>query len=356
MITKYTDKDITRLNTFRMRVRCRFLLEYDSVADLVDIDFDALPKPILQMGAGSNMLFSRDFPGTIMHSAIDFIYELPVDDPLYRTEDKDAVIVSVGAGVAFDRLCAWAASNGLWGIENLSHIPGDTGSAVVQNIGAYGVEVSDVIRQVYCYDIEEEEFVHFTNEECAYGYRDSMFKHEPAKSRYIVTNVVISLTRCSSPKLDYGHVREAIADKFGSDIDEASLTPGQIRDVVTQIRIEKLPEVTEIGSAGSFFKNPIVSDKEFDRVCEVAASESFGEVPHYKMGDSVKIPAAWLIEKCGWKGRVIGNAGVYAKQPLVLVNATGKATPDEVIRLKDKIIYSVRDKFGITLQPEVEII
>ncbi len=361
MITRKKGQNLTGMNTFRMNVSCDLYIEYDSVADLIDIDFETLPKPVLHIGGGSNLLFSGNFRGTVLHSAIKFIYELPEDDPLHTGPDE--VLVSVGAGVKFDDFCAWAAENGLWGAENLSHIPGEAGAAAVQNIGAYGAEASDLIRQVYCYDTEDEEFVHFDRKDCEYGYRHSAFKDPEIKGRYIVTNVVMALSRNAGPKLDYGHIRaaveQAVAERSAGTGREVPVTPALVREVITAVRQSKLPEVSETGSAGSFFKNPVVSEEVFLNVCRtVSESGMQGEcpVPHYVMENRIKIPAAWLIEQCGWKGARCGNAAVYSRQPLVIINATGNAAPDEVISLKNRIQASVKEKFGIELTPEVEII
>jgi len=329
--------DLSGKNSFRMKVSCRCFIEYDSVADLFDIDFEELLRPIKHIGAGSNILFTEDFPGTILHSRIDFIEKL--------REEGDSVLVSVGAGVIFDDFCAWAAGEGLWGPENLSHIPGEVGASAVQNVGAYGVEAKDIIKTVYCYDTIEEEMVHFDASECGYGYRDSIFKNGEHKDRYIITHVVFELSKAPSPRLDYGHVREALG--------AGEITPAAIRETITAIRREKLPEVSEYGSAGSFFKNPIVSTDIYNKVKAVVGPDV--KVPSYILenGD-VKIPAAFLIEQCGWKGRRSGNVAVWDKQPLVIVNRTGLALPDEVIALESKIRVSVREKFGISLVPEVE--
>lgn len=348
MITDKKSQNLSTFNTFRMNVKCSRFIEYDAIADLINIDFDSLPKPVKHIGGGSNLLFSGDFKGTILHSAVKFIYTLPQEDNLYNSDNE--VIVSVGSGVIFDDFCKWATENGLWGVENLSYIPGETGAAAVQNIGAYGSEVSESILQVYCYDTKEEEFVHFDADECGYGYRDSIFKSKEIRDRYIVTNVIFRLTPEFSPKLDYGHVREAV-EKAVADAGLTEPTPMLIRNAIIGIRKEKLPEVSEIGSAGSFFKNPVIEESEFQRI-----ASTYPEIPHYITDNGIKIPAAWLIEQCGWKGRTRGNAGVYCKQPLVIINATGKATPQEIITLKDNIIDSVKEKFGITLQPEAEII
>ena len=371
-------QDLTKMNTFGMKVKARCFIEYDSVADLVDIEFEELARPLLHIGGGSNLLFTDDFKGTVLHSKIDFIEIL---------DEGSEVTVSVGAGVVFDDFCAWAAKEGLWGVENLSHIPGEVGASAVQNIGAYGVEVKDVIRKVYCYDIFEEEFVNFDVSECGYGYRDSIFKNPEIRGRYIVTHVIFALSREPRPVLDYGHLRDAVAEsashsgdprprKLGhplagggmspscdtdsavaNSIEGAPLTPALIRKVIIKIRKEKLPEPSVIGSAGSFFKNPVISLEHFQRI-EAAAKAEHGsdyKVPHYDLPDNmVKVPAAWMIEQCGWKGRRSGGAAVWEKQPLVIVNYTGEAYPEEIIGLERRIIASVKAKFGVELHPEVD--
>ena len=261
--------------------------------------------------------------------------------------------MSVGAGVVFDDFCEWAANEGLWGVENLSYIPGEVGASAVQNIGAYGVEVKDVIRRVYCYDTLDEEFVSFGVDECEYGYRDSAFKDPEIKGRYIVTHVVFALSREPRPCLDYGHLKSAVEAVAASD----TLTPALIRKVIIKTRKEKLPDPSVMGSAGSFFKNPVISAEHFNKIEQAAKAESGADynVPHYDLPDgTVKVPAAWMIERCGWKGRRSGGAAVYDKQPLVIVNYTGEAYPEEIIGLERRIISSVKDKFGVELHPEVE--
>ena len=440
-------KDLTKMNTFGMKVKARCFIEYDSVADLVDIEFEELARPVLHIGGGSNLLFTDDFKGTVLHSKVNFIEILdegqcipeapshsvgpspepaaagfslqrstgPFAESLERvgkcllhtngtsSEDFDStdtvtknpsksVIVSVGAGVVFDDFCAWAAKEGLWGVENLSYIPGEVGASAVQNIGAYGVEVKDVIRTVYCYDTVEEEFVSFDVSECEYGYRDSIFKDPEVKGRYIVTHVVFELSSTPQPKLEYGHLREAVTAIVGEsrcvpetpacqnagapypEVGEcllhtngtspdnrnkpaSKLTPELIRKVIIKIRKEKLPEPSVMGSAGSFFKNPVVPAEHFQKI-ESAAKAEFGvdyKVPHYDLPDGmVKIPAAWMIEQCGWKGRRSGGAAVYDKQPLVIVNYTGEAYPEEIIGLEKRIVASVKAKFDVELHPEVD--
>ena len=373
-------KDLTKMNTFGMKVKARCFIEYDSVADLVDIEFEELARPVLHIGGGSNLLFTDDFKGTVLHSKIDFIeildkcHSIPetpafagsgtpypgVGKCLLHTngtlsadfKPSNEILVSVGAGVVFDDFCAWAAKEGLWGVENLSYIPGEVGASAVQNIGAYGVEVKDVIRRVYCYDTVEEEFVNFSVEECGYGYRDSIFKNPEVKGRYIVTHVVFALSRVPQPKLEYGHLKDAFAEVASS-----SLTPDLIRKTIIKIRKEKLPEPSVKGSAGSFFKNPVISMADFQRI-EASAKAELGadyKVPHYDLPDgTVKVPAAWMIEQCGWKGKRSGGAAVWDKQPLVIVNHTGEAYPEEIVGLEKRIIASVRTKFGVELSPEVE--
>ena len=363
-------KDLTKMNTFGMKVKARCFVEYDSVADLVDIEFGDLARPVLHIGGGSNLLFTDDFKGTVLHSKIDFIEILAEShdpqlaqhsdrtslchfDPAKRVEKP--VLVSVGAGVVFDDFCDWAAKEGLRGVENLSYIPGEVGASAVQNIGAYGVEVKDVIRRVYCYDTVEEEFVSFGVEDCRYGYRDSIFKSPEVKGRYVVTHVVFALSRIPQPRLDYGHLADAVKEAQSARASE--LTPSLIRKVIIRIRKEKLPEPSVMGSAGSFFKNPVIAHEHFERIESAAKAEHGADykVPHYDLPDgTVKVPAAWMIEQCGWKGRRSGGAAVWDKQPLVIVNHTGEAFPEEIIGLEKRIIASVKQKFGVELHPEVD--
>ena len=367
-------QDLTKMNTFGMKVKARCFMEYDSVADLVDIEFEELARPVLHIGGGSNLLFTDDFKGTILHSKINFIeilddchFDRASDCHFDRAERVEKsvgpVLVSVGAGVVFDDFCDWAAKEGLWGVENLSYIPGEVGASAVQNIGAYGVEVKDVIKTVYCYDTIDEEFVNFDVEDLEYGYRDSAFKDPEIKGRYIVTHVVFALSRTPQPRLDYGHLRDAVIAasarhcEEGQSPDVAIFTPALIRKTIIKIRKDKLPEPSVMGSAGSFFKNPVISAEHFARI-EAAAKAEQGadyQVPHYDLPDgTVKVPAAWMIEQCGWKGKRSGGAAVYDKQPLVIVNYTGEAYPEEIIGLERRIIASVKSKFDIILHPEVE--
>ena len=326
--------DLSAQNTFRMKVSCACYVEYETVKELEGLNFDRLPKPLLHIGEGSNLLFTGDFPGTVLHSNIEFIKYVDIG-----FED---VPVMVGAGVAWDHFVAEACRHGLWGAENLSLIPGEVGAAAVQNIGAYGVEVKDILSGVVAFDLQERKKVKFSREECRYGYRDSLFKQPDSKGRYVITSVLFRLSRKPAPRLDYKGIREALEGRDPQ-------TPQEVRDAVIRIRRQKLPDPEEIGSAGSFFKNPVVSREEFERI------SPDGSAPHYDLPDgTVKVPAAWMIDRCGLKGTAEGGAAVYEKQPLVIVNQSGAATPQEVLALEQRIINTVRERFGVTLHPEVE--
>jgi UDP-N-acetylmuramate dehydrogenase len=306
--------------------------------------------------------------------------------------DNADILVTVPAGTVFDDFCAWAASEGLWGPENLSLIPGECGASAVQNIGAYGVEAKDIIADIRAYDRETGSFVNIDPATCGYGYRTSNFK-TIWKGRYIITAVTYRLSRTPQPKLDYGGLRKVLEDRgvavpssgnsvplrstpappisFGNGPlplpmcggahvpEEGTATPLSaqiIRDAIIDIRRKKLPAVEEIGSAGSFFCNPVISHEHFERIVAIAKEDNGPEyaVPHYDAPGGIKVPAAWMIEQCGFKGRRNGGAQVYQNQPLVIVNASGTATPEEIIGLEQEVIKAIQTKYGITLHPEVE--
>ena len=326
--------DLSAQNTFRMKVRCACYVEYETLKELEGLNFDRLPRPLLHIGAGSNLLFTKDFPGTVLHSNIEYIK--------YVDMGLDEVPVMVGAGVVWDHFVSETCRHGLWGAENLSLIPGEVGAAAVQNIGAYGVEVKDILSGVVAYDLQERKKVRFSREECRYGYRDSLFKQPELKGRYVITSVLFRLSRKSGPRLDYKGVREALG---GRDC----VTPQEVREAIIHIRRQKLPDPDEIGSAGSFFKNPVVSREDFVRI------SPDGSAPHFDLPDgTVKVPAAWMIDRCGFKGAVQGGAAVWEKQPLVLVNQSGEASPEDILALEQRIINGVQERFGVTLHPEVE--
>ena len=352
-----------------MRVRCALYVEVTEEADLPALDWAALPQPVLLMGGGSNLLFTKDFPGTVMHYAEGTAFSgttfaslspapLTVDtagpSPYTRpgvdkpAEGSTFCHVTVPAGVVFDNFCAWAAAEGLWGPENLSLIPGEVGASAVQNIGAYGAEAKDIIADIRAWDRLEGRFVHIDPASCAYGYRSSKFKTE-WKGRYLITAVTYRLSREPRPILDYGGIRKALDGSI-------PLTTQLIRNTIIGIRRQKLPDPAEMGSAGSFFCNPVIGREHFERIQAAARREKGPDyaVPHFDTPDGVKVPAAWMIEQCGFKGVRNGGAQVYQNQPLVIVNESGSATPEDIIGLERQIISAVRDRFAVTLHPEVE--
>lgn len=339
MITTLDNYDLTERNTFAMKVRCGVFMEY-TAADDIPFLVSSIRKDIerFHIGGGSNLLFTGDFPGVVLHSAIRGIEIID--------ENPAKVTVRVGAGETMDDFIRWACDRSLWGVENLSGIPGEVGASAVQNVGAYGTEACDAIVTVHAFDEVEHEFVSFSKEECEYAYRDSLFKQPDEKKRYIIHAVDYALSPLPAPNLSY----PALARLFEVK-DLATLTPHDIRRAVITTRNAKLPDPALIPSAGSFFKNPVVSEEHFEKIRE---AEADSQVPHYKVDGGYKIPAAWLIDRCGWKGYEDGNVAVWHLQPLVIVNPHRKATPEEVIALEKKIISSVRERFNINLTPEVE--
>jgi UDP-N-acetylmuramate dehydrogenase len=323
--------DLSHANTFGMKVKCRKFVTYNSVQGLCSALAHVSDEHFIHIGAGSNLLFTGDYDGTVLHS------EIKSTEIVAETDAE--VIVRVGSGITFDNFIAGVCACSLWGVENLSGIPGEVGASAVQNIGAYGVEAKDVIVSVDCIETATRKPVSFSNAECKYAYRDSMFKH--CKNRYIVTHVTFRLSKNAAPRLDYGNLSSAL---------EGNVTPEQVRNAVIDIRDKKLPRTTEYGSAGSFFKNPIVDRGTLDKAKAMSQRD---DVPFYVVDNMFKIPAAWLIEQCGWKGKTFGDAAVWHLQPLVLVN-NGNATANDILTLERSIIQSVKTRFGLTLQPEVE--
>lgn len=326
------------LTTFRLPVKAACVVRYNGEEDLREILANsALPRPLKPIGEGSNLLFTKDFPGTLLlcdNSEANFV-----------VLGGGKVAVEVAAGVVMDRLIEECCRKGLWGLENLSGIPGTAGAAVVQNVGAYGVEICDVLDSVTVLDTVTMQTVTFPAAELGYGYRTSLFKSEEWRGRYIVLTVKLLLSSTPAPRLGYANLRSLVGD-------ESTLTPLEVRDAVIAMRDSKLPDPAIIGSAGSFFKNPVMDAEAFRRLEE----ENPGmEIPRYVNPDgSVKVPAAWLIDRCGLKGATSGGAAVWRKQPLVIVNATGDATPADVLNLEARVKQEVKSRFGIELSPEVE--
>lgn len=323
-------------NTFAIAATCNELLEYDNVELLRKILMDVRRKKWLHIGGGSNLLFLNEhYDGTILHSRIKGI-EIAATYP-------DSVVLRVGAGEDWDHFVGYCVEHGFYGLENLSCIPGEVGASAIQNVGAYGVEAGDLIERVETIEVESGEARVFTKAECEYGYRSSVFKHK-LRNRYIVTHVVYRLSLHFLPVLSHVAVIVLLKEKGLSAV---TATAADIRRVVTEVRRSKLPDPKEIGSAGSFFMNPVVSGQQAQRLLQ-----QFPDMPHYPAPNGVKIPAAWLIEKCGWKGRQMGEAGVHPRQALVLVNL-GKASGRDIALLAERIQADVYDTFGIRIMPEV---
>ena len=334
----YTDYSLKSRHTFGMDVKTALFIEYATKEELKEIlqNQQLEEGRWLHIGGGSNLLFMGDYPGTILHSSIKG-YEV-------LSEDAEEVVVRVGAGEVWDDFVAYTVAQGWYGAENLSWIPGEVGASAVQNIGAYGVEAKDLIVNVETIEVATGEERIFSNAECAYAYRESIFKLS-LKGQYIVTHVSYRLKKTSSYHLDYGNVRAELA-KANFD-----LTLANVRQVIIDIRQAKLPDPNVQGNAGSFFMNPIVPRAHFEGL-----QKDYPQIPHYEVdADRVKIPAAWMIDQCGWKGKRLGNAGVHDKQALVLVNCGG-ATGAEVVRLSEEIQQSVFKMFGIQIYPEVNFI
>lgn len=325
-------------HTFGMDVRTSVWVEYASVDELKQLlaDKTMFHEPWFHIGGGSNLLFVNHYPGTILHSDIKG-YEV-----VY--EDEIEVHVRVGAGKVWDEFVAYAVAHDWYGAENLSAIPGEVGASAVQNIGAYGVEAKDLIVQVEALEVATEKECIFNNADCRYAYRESIFKKE-WKHRYIITYVTYRLQKTPSFHLDYGNVRSEL-EKQGGDF-----TLENVRNTIMAIREAKLPDPKVQGNAGSFFMNPIVPRTQYESLLE-----KYPDMPHYDVDeDRVKIPAAWMIDRLGWKGKQMGRVGVHSKQALVLINCGG-ATGQEIIALSQAIQKTVKETFGIEISPEVNFI
>ena len=333
-MTDLRDYSLLGHNTFGIDAHCSRFLEYQTVEEAKQVAtmLGETPYIYIIIGGGSNLLLTRDFDGIVVHSAI-------------RGIEQQGECVRCGSGEVWDDIVAWTIGHGLYGGENLSLIPGDVGASAVQNIGAYGAEVKDLIEQVEAVEIATGRLCTFTNAECQYGYRDSRFKHD-WKNHYLITHVTYRFSPDFKPRLDYGNIRSELERR-----DISSPTASQLRQVVIDIRQQKLPDPQVTGNAGSFFMNPVVSREKYE-----ALTTQYPDMPHYTVdAEHEKIPAGWMIDQCGWKGRSLGRAGVHAKQALVLVNLGG-ATGQEIVDLCETIRQDVKDRFGITIHPEVNII
>ena len=346
MLNIQRDYSLLGHNTFGIEARTAAFVEYSSEAELLEaarmLNEGALPSPWLHIGGGSNLLLTRDWPGTVLHSRITTCETV--------SENEDAVEVRVGSGVVWDEFVEMCVGHGWYGAENLSAIPGETGAAAVQNIGAYGVEVKDLILEVETLDMVSGQKKVFRVADCGYGYRRSIFKQQDNK-RYVVLSVLFRLGLRPNLNLGYKALSEALS---GRD----TITLGDVREAVRAVRSSKLPDPSEVGSAGSFFTNPVVPRSKLEEL-----QKQWPAIPFYEVRgtsgavvpDGVKLSAGWLIEQCGWKGRSLGRAGVYPRQALVLVNLGG-ATGSEVVALASAVRASVRERFGVELHPEVNIL
>lgn len=334
----FYDFNLKEHNTFGIDVKCRRFIEFESVDELLQIvnSLTDADKPLLVLGGGSNMLFTADYEGTVLHSSIKGHVAVQTDE---------GIMLRCGSGEVWDDIVSLCVSNRMYGAENLSLIPGDVGASAVQNIGAYGAEAKDIILKVEAVDLQTGKMCEFTNEECEYAYRKSKFKGE-WRNRFVITYVTYKLSEVFCPCLDYGNIRAEL-EKRNIKVPTAE----QLRNVIIDIRNEKLPDPKVEGNAGSFFMNPVVPKAKYE---ELVAR--FGNVPHYSVDDNnEKIPAGWMIDQCGWKGKSLGKAGVHSRQALVLVNRGG-AEGKDIVALCDAIKRDVKDKFGIDIVPEVNII
>jgi UDP-N-acetylmuramate dehydrogenase len=330
------NKSLKAFNTFGIDVYARAYVELKSTTQVSSIpvgEYDSF----LVLGGGSNVLFKSDYEGLVIHNLIKGISVVE--------ETESEVLLKVGAGENWHDFVNWAISRNYGGIENLALIPGCVGAAPVQNIGAYGVELKDVFNHLEAYNFETKEFIEKDNSSCSFGYRDSVFKNE-LKGKCCILNVYFRLSKTHQINSSYGAINKVLEEK-------GILKPSirEIADAVIQIRSSKLPDPKVLGNGGSFFKNPIIRKEQLEGL-----KQKFPDIVFYEIdADYVKIPAGWLIDKAGWKGKKIGNAQCHEKQALVLVNL-GSATGQEIYDLSEAIYQSVLNVYGIELEREVNIL
>ena len=333
------DYSLKEHNTFGIEAKCKRFIEFETVdeAQTVAQILREADAPYIIIGGGSNLLLTKDYEGIVVRSDVLGLYI-----------DGDRMIC--GSGEVFDEVVEASLKAGLYGLENLSLIPGDVGASAVQNIGAYGVEAKDYIETIEAVEIATGRVVEIAACDCGYAYRQSRFKQD-WKNRYLITHVTYRLSTTFTPHLDYGNIREALRQTQTSQVAGETVGPRQLRDTIIAIRNAKLPDPKVTGNAGSFFMNPIVSREIYEQL-----AKQYAGMPHYEVdADHVKIPAGWMIDQCGWKGKAMGRAGVHDKQALVLVNLGG-ATGAEIVALCEAIQADVKTKFGIEIRPEVNIV
>ncbi len=340
MITIQEQISLQPFNTFGIDATAK----YFTIVTSKDALMELFPLPVFQsekhilLGAGSNVLFTQDFDGLVIKNEIKGITVV--------AESETEVVVEVGAGEAWHDFVLYAINKNWGGIENLSLIPGTMGAAPMQNIGAYGVEIKEVIKKVSAVEISSGQEKTFTNEGCQFGYRESIFKHE-LKNKFIISSVTLRLSKVDhNINISYGGIRDSPHIKG-----KETVTIQDVSAAVIEIRKSKLPDPLKIGNAGSFFKNPVIETEVYNSL-----RKDYPTIPGFNVNDrEIKVPAAWLIEQTGWKGKTIGNVGVHQHQPLVLVNFGG-GKGDEVLSLAKQVQQSVHEKFGVKLQVEVNIV
>lgn len=326
-------------NTFGIEAKAKYFASFGSLSELEEVVNSQLQTAGSQLilGGGSNILLTKDFDGIVLKNELKGIEVVK--------EEGDHIYIKAGAGENWHRFVLYCVNNHYAGVENLSLIPGNVGASPMQNIGAYGVEIKDVFHQLEAFHIKEKTIQRFSVQDCEFGYRESVFKNK-YKNQFVITSVTYRLDKKPSFHTSYGAISQEL-EKMG--VKELSIQA--ISQAVVNIRSSKLPDPEQIGNAGSFFKNPIISNARFDRL-----KKEFPSVIAFPSGpDHTKLAAGWLIEQCGWKGFRRGDAGCYPKQALVLVNY-GKATGSEILELSEDIIQSVQKKFAVTLEREVNII
>jgi UDP-N-acetylmuramate dehydrogenase len=330
----FDDIQLRDKHTFHIDAKTRFWADFESVEELRNILKDSrfTNCPILAVGGGSNLLFTQDYPGLLVHSALKSIEATPQED--------GNVLIRSGSGVAWDDLVAFSVRMGWSGLENLSGIPGDVGASPIQNIGAYGSEAKDSIVLVEALDLKSLEMKTFTNADCAFGYRNSIFKKDLI-NQFIVCYVTYRLSETFHPNIRYGDLSRRLEEAGGATLEN-------LRETVLSIRSEKLPDPNVQGNAGSFFMNPELPETHYRML-----QAKWPEIPAWPQeNERVKISAAWCIDKAGWKGKSLGNAAVHDKQALVIVNL-GKAVAVDVLNLSQQIVNDVEKMFGVRLQTEV---
>ncbi len=336
MIREFKQINLADRNSFHVEQEAALLVEFDQAEELPAIFARHRGIPWMVLSGGNNILFTQDYAGMLLTPVSEHIEVLE--------EGAEEVRLRVDAGLEWDDLVAWAVARDLWGIENLSLIPGKVGAAPVQNIGAYGVEAGDAIERVCYYDVEAEAQRVLERAQCGFGYRESIFK-QALKGRVVITAVEFRLSRRPMPRLGYGDVEREVAARGGA-------TLGNIREAICAIRRSKLPDTAVLGNAGSFFKNPVVERAVVDRLLA-----EWPEMPHYPTAEAgrVKLAAGWLIDRAGWKGMRRGAVGVHERQALVLVNHGG-ATGGEVLAFAHEVAAAVKARFGVEITPEVNVI